>query len=208
MIMGFFARLFGRRKSRVADGRNHLAGATEPIPLLAARLNAELVGRAMSKLQTAEKREVETILTAVKSNNHHLALREIQRHLPRHTDPDVKALLLWTKANIYHRRAQLSEEIATLEILHVIHARPLFLFNIAIANARLEQFDKAEVVYREAITLAQDVYPLARYNLGIMYCRLNRKNDAVEQLNILNEQTQDVPPQLSEKLKRRISELA
>ena len=82
------------------------------------------------------------------------------------------------------------------------------MLNLAIANARLEKFGKAETAYRDAITLAQDFYPLARYNLGIMYCRLNRKDDAVEQLNILNQQSQDLPAQLLEKLKRRISELA
>jgi tetratricopeptide (TPR) repeat protein len=206
--MGLFARLFGRRKSLVSDGRNHLEVATEPVPLSSARMNAELIARAISKLQTADKREVETILTAVQSNNHHQALRGIQRHLPRHTDPDVRALLLWTKSNIYHRTAQINEEVATLQVLQTLQARPLFMLNLAIANARLEKFGTAETAYRDAITLAQDFYPLARYNLGIMYCRLNRKDDAVEQLNILNQQSQDLPAQLLEKLKRRISELA
>jgi tetratricopeptide (TPR) repeat protein len=208
MIMGLFARLFGRSKNLISDGRNQVEGPTGLVPLSSARVNAELIDRAMSKLETVDKREVEAILTALKSNNHYQALSGIRRQFPRHTDPDVRAFLLWTRSNIFHHTAQIAEEVATLQILQTIQARPIFMLNLAIANARLEKFDQAETAYHDAINLAQGFYPLARYNLGIMYCRLNRKDDAREQFNILNEQSQDVPPQLLEKLKRRISELA
>jgi tetratricopeptide (TPR) repeat protein len=207
MIMGLFARLLGHSK-RLVPASRHVEDSSGPVPLSSAWMNTELIDRAMSKLQEGEKRDVEAILTALQKNNYHQALRGIQRQFPKHTDPDVRALLLWTKSNIFQRTAQVKEEIATLQMLQTIQARPIFVLNLAIANARLEKFDKAETAYRDAIDLAQGFYPLARYNLGIMYCRLNRKNEALEQFNVLHEHSQDVPPQLLDRLKRRIAELA
>jgi len=195
------------KRTRIVTSETHLAGPTAAVPMSSGALNAELLRRAMEKLSAQDAKNVCGILESVHRERYAEALRTISDVLLLQHDPDVQTLLLWTKSNIYQRSKQVLEEIDVLEQVSALRPHALFELNLAIAHSKLDRYAEAEAHYQRAIDLMGGRYPLAVYNLGILYCVVGVRTKAAEQLNILRGFGTDVPNDLITKLSRRVSDL-
>jgi len=84
----------------------------------------------------------------------------------------------------------------------------MFELNLGQAYVKLKRYGDAEAHHLRAISLSGERdYPLARYNLGLVYCHRGQKDKALEQLRRLESSSEPVPKELILGLKRRIAEL-
>jgi tetratricopeptide (TPR) repeat protein len=182
-------------------------GRSGPVPLSSAALNAELFYEAQRGLSKDDASRIQKIFGMVDHHDYTEAIDLISGMLGTQCSVEVRVLLLWIKSNVYARTQRVAQEVATLAELIPLKTHPLFELNVGVAKAKLKQFDDAKTHYRRAIDLMEGSYPLAVYNLGILYCAVGDKDSAAQQLHTLKRFGRDVPRQLIEKLARRVSEL-
>jgi len=203
-----------------SSSRRHFANPDQPflggragetvvaIPRSSAFLNAELKRAADSQMTPSQSAQTNDILRAVAASRYESAIGGVNRLLAEtNLHEDVKVLLLWVKSNVYQRTGESELEVGLLKDLCAIRAHCLFELNLGNACSRLEMYTEAETHFLSALSLSNGNYPLASYNLGILYCRALRKQDAISQLRALESIGKDVPKGLIEKLKLRISEI-
>lgn len=188
-------------------GQQFPVGPSGPVPMSSGTLNAELLREATAQLNSPDSKQVNAILKSMIRKRYDEALDAIERMLAIQHHPDVQTLLLWTKSNIYQRTRRTQEEIVVLMQLCALRSHPLFELNLGIANSRLKKYQEAEDHYMRAIEIMNGRYPLATFNLGIMYCDVGRRSEASKQLRALEVSAEAAPAQLVEKLRRRVSEL-
>lgn len=183
------------------------AGPSGPVPLSSGSLNAELIRAATAQLGRSDSTQVKAILNSVARRQYDSALSAIDQMLTIERHPDVQTLLLWAKSNVYQRTQRLHEEIDVLKQLCALRPHPLFELNLGIAHSRLRNYSDAEVHCLQAIDLMNGRYPLAIFNLGIIYCDMRRRPEAIQQLSALERFGRNVPKRLIRKLRERVSEL-
>jgi tetratricopeptide (TPR) repeat protein len=188
-----------------AGGRS--GEAVVSIPRSSALLNADLLRAAECQMQASQSAEVRTILGLVTARRYETAIGKIDKLLHTSIHEDVKVMLLWVKSNVYQRTGESESEVELLKELCAIRANCIFEMNAGTACSRLEKYSEAETHFLGALSLSRGNYPLAHYNLGILYCRALRKQEAMSELYALEDSGEDVPLGLKEKLKLRISEI-
>jgi tetratricopeptide (TPR) repeat protein len=210
LLLVVFVVVTAVRRGRTREGgRSFPRGPAGPVPMSSVALNAELIRRAGERLVPSDAAEIEAILNSVAREQYPQALSAIDRRLlnQEDEDQDVQVLLLWTKSNIFQRTQKVSHEIHALKELSAISSNPLFELNLAVAHSKLENYREAEAHYLKAIDLMGGRYPLASFNLGILYCKIGKRSSATEQLRSLQAFGRDVPQELVKKLQTRISEV-
>lgn len=205
---GCWSFLVFRTARKLERSRGFPQGPYGSVPLSSAQLNAELLEQARAQLGQADLALLNRILQCVAFERYSEALNGISQMQQEARGPEVDALLLWTKSNIYHRTNRFSEEITILNQLCSATNRPIFQLNLANAYSQLSRYSEAEPHYLKAVELTGGLYPLASYNLGIMYCRVGNKDQALAQLRTLEASSEAVPENLVDRLKLRISQLA
>jgi len=185
-----------------------MAGDTPiQIPGSSMALHAELIAAAERHMGFQQKLELKSIFDLVTSSRYSEAMELITHALGAQLAPDHRLLLLWLKSNVCQRAGEVEGEIAVLETLCALRSHRMFELNLGNAYAKCGDYAAAEKRLLKAISLANGAYPLARHNLGCLYCRMKRKNDAVVQLKALEDSTEEVPGELLDMLRLRISEL-
>src|ERR1035437_1747301 len=187
-------------------GGSFPVGPTGPVPLSSASLNAQLIAAATAE-GGGHQTLIKEILDYVVSENYDAALAGIDSMMRQEQLSDVRELLIWTKSNIFQRRRQTSREIDELATVSALKEHPLFELNLGIAYSRESNRKEAEVHFSRAIELMDGKYPLATFNLGILYCDTGRSREARLRLEDLESGKEKVPSQLIQKLKDRVSSM-
>lgn len=105
-----------------------------------------------------------------------LALEMAQRGLQ--IEP-VRFDLVNNIGSIYARLGQPEKAIEYLERAILIRPdRPIAYLNLGAVHEENGRLDQAITYYRKAVALSRNNYPLAHYNLGVVYYRQNRKREA------------------------------
>lgn len=209
-IVVFLAVLIIRRKRspqspQFTGGR--AGGEAVEIPGSSGALHAELLAAAEPHMGHQEKFDFRSISALVSSNLYTEAIGKIDEVLGSQPSADYKVLLLWVKSNVCQRAGEVEEEIAILETLCTLRSNRMFEMNLGNSYSKIGDYEAARERFETAISLANGGYPLARYNLGCLYCRMKRKEDASLQLTALENSTERVPGGLVARLRLRISEL-
>ena len=192
---------------RVERYQASIAGPSGPVPLSSAALNAQLIRDAQRGIGSKDLSTIMRIVELVDREDYIEALALINGMLEAECSPEVRVLLLWTKSNIYARMEEVAQEVGILEQLIAIRTHPLFELNLGVAKSKSKDYEDAKAHYLRAIGLMQGRYPLAIYNLGILYCIVGDKDSAAQQLSVLKTFGRDVPPNLTARLAQRVSEI-
>lgn len=208
-IVVLLVRLVTRRRGQPQPFTGGRAGGrVVEIPGSSGALHAELLTAAEPYMGLQNKFEFSAISALVNSNLHAEAIGKIDQALASKPPADYEVLLLWIKSNVCQRAGEIEEEIAVLQMLCTLRSNRMFEMNLGNAYAKIGDYEAAKDRFETAISLANGGYPLARYNLGCLYCKMKRREDAGVQLTALENSTERVPAGLLDRLRLRISELS
>jgi tetratricopeptide (TPR) repeat protein len=196
-------RWFWKRISPYPGGQS---GATfRRVPWSSKALQTELKDAAYAHMTSDEVAALENVLNLMNEGRVQDALLWFDESLAKKNLPEpVQVLLTWGKSNIYQRIEEPEKEAILLEQLIRIRPHPVFENNLGQAYRKLGKIADSEKHFLESLRLADGNYPLARYNLGLLYCSIGRTSDAEMQLQALTAAEKDVPPELLSGLRSAI----
>jgi len=151
----------------------------------------------------SSKAALQRISKYVRCMSYGEALRELNELLKVTDAPQTKSHLFFLKSNIHRRQNARKEEIETLqEYCKIVEDDPLAEHNLGVAFLALEDYPNAATHLLRAIALLDGCYPLAAYNLCLVYLKSGDIAKARSQRDNLI--AMGIPDSWLDDLKRRI----